>query len=145
MPYPAYTPRKDTDVVSTSRFARVVNYYSNFETTDADPDPANWGNKPALNTPDQVYANTGTLAQTVKAMSADVKDDQGNTITTLPTVGNNFKDNLQVRYSGFMGDGAYIRPATLYVQQKRFMPAINLTNRTYNVMSLLHSLLKESQ
>lgn len=133
LPYPTYTPRKDTDVVSTSRFARVVNYYSNFETTDADPDPANWGNKPALNTPDQVYANTGTLAQTVKAMSADVKDDQGNTITTLPTVGNNFKDNLQVRYSGFMGDGAYIRPATLYVQQKRFMPAINLTNRTYNV------------
>ena len=133
LPYPAYTPRKDTDVVSTSRFARVVNYYSNFETTDADSDPANWGSKPVLNTPDQVYANTGTLAQTVKAMSADVKDDQGNIITALPTVGNNFKDNLQVRYSGFMGDGAYIRPATLYVQQKRFMPAINLTNRTYNV------------
>ncbi|QFR62786.1 hypothetical protein LH991_01665 [Schleiferilactobacillus harbinensis] len=133
LPYPAYTPRKDTDVVSTSRFARVVNYYSNFETADADTDPANWGNKPALNTPDQVYANTGTLAQTVKAVSTDVKDNQGNAITTLPTVGNNFKDNLQVRYSGFMGDGAYIRPATLYVLQKRFMPTINLTNRVYNV------------
>lgn len=133
LPYPAYTPRKDTDVVSTSRFARVVNYYSNFETADADTDPANWGNKPALNTPDQVYANTGTLAQTVKAVSADVRDNQGNSITTLPTVGNNFKDNLQVRYSGFMGDGAYIRPATLYVLQKRFMPTINLTNRVYNV------------
>ncbi|MFT9039139.1 MAG: hypothetical protein ABF993_03340 [Schleiferilactobacillus harbinensis] len=133
LPYPAYTPRKDTDVVSTSRFARVVNYFSKFETTDADADPSNWGSKPALNTPDQVYANTGTLAQTVKAVSADVKDNQGNAITTLPTVGNNFKDNLQVRYSGFMGDGAYIRPATLYVLQKRFMPTINLTNRVYNV------------
>lgn len=133
LPYPAYSPRKDTNVISTSRFARVVNYFSQFETADADADPSNWDSKPALNTPNQVYANTGTLAQTVKAVSADVKDNQGNTVTTLPTVGSNFKDNLQVRYSGFMGDGAYIRPATLYVQQKRFMPAINLTNRTYNV------------
>ncbi|MCI1851618.1 hypothetical protein [Schleiferilactobacillus harbinensis] len=133
LPYPAYSPRKDTDVVSTSRFARIVNYFSQFETANADSDPDNWGSKPALNTPDQVYANTGTLAQTVKAVSADVKDNQGNPITTLPTVGNNFKDNLQVRYSGFMGDGAYIRPATLYVLQKRFMPTINLTNRVYNV------------
>lgn len=140
MTYGAYDSNAITkNTVSTSRFARVVNYYSNFENIGgADTDAYNWGTREGRNTQSLIYTKdvsgipVDNQPQVVNRVNADVTDSDGNAVT-VPTTTSPIPKNLQIHYSAIMGDGAYTRPATLYVIQNGFTPRVNLTNRVYNV------------
>lgn len=140
MTYGAYDSNAITkNTVSTARFARVVNYYSNFENIGgADTDAYNWGTREDRNTQSLIYTKdvsgipVDNQPQVVNRVNADVTDSNGNAVV-VPTTTSPIPKNLQVHYSAIMGDGAYTRPATLYVIQNGFTPRIDLTNRVYNV------------